>query len=76
MIVLTGIYTVLGGLRAVAYTEALQTVVLVFGSLLVTFFGLKALGGWDDLREFAAPRCSISGSRIVPAGMSRPPGPR
>src|SRR5210317_1209546 len=28
VIVLTGIYTILGGLRAVAYTEALQTVVL------------------------------------------------
>ncbi len=46
VIVFTGIYTVLGGLRAVAYTEALQTVVLVFGSILVTIFGLMAL--WDE----------------------------
>ena len=45
VIVLTGIYTILGGLRAVAYTEALQTVVLVFGSILVTFYGLVHLGG-------------------------------
>jgi len=44
VIVLTGIYTVLGGLRAVAYTEALQTIVLVFGSILVTVFGLMELG--------------------------------
>ena len=44
VIVLTGLYTVLGGLRAVAYTEALQTVVLVLGSLLVTVFGLLKLG--------------------------------
>jgi len=50
VIVLTGLYTILGGLRAVAYTEALQTVVLVFGSILVTIFGLKALGGWGQLR--------------------------
>src|SRR5210317_18316 len=34
VIVATGVYTVLGGLRAVAYTEALQTVVLVFGSMM------------------------------------------
>src|SRR5690606_14402951 len=45
VIVLTGVYTILGGLRAVAYTEALQTVVLVIGSLLVTIYGLEALGG-------------------------------
>jgi SSS family solute:Na+ symporter len=45
VIVATGIYTTLGGLRAVAYTEALQTVILVVGSVLVTFFGLGYLGG-------------------------------
>ncbi len=53
VIVLTGVYTIAGGLRAVAYTEALQTVVLVFGSVLVTLFGLEALGGWGALREIA-----------------------
>ena len=51
VIILTGIYTVLGGLRAVVYTDAVQTVVLVVGSAIVTIFGLKALGGWDQLRE-------------------------
>jgi SSS family solute:Na+ symporter len=50
VIILTGIYTILGGLRAVAYTEAVQTIILVFGSILVTLFGLKALGGWGELR--------------------------
>jgi SSS family solute:Na+ symporter len=51
VIILTGIYTVLGGLRAVAYTEALQTIILILGSALVTIFGLHALGGWDQLRQ-------------------------
>lgn len=51
VILLTGAYTVLGGFRAVAYTEAVQTVVLVIGSILVTMFGLQALGGWDALYE-------------------------
>jgi SSS family solute:Na+ symporter len=50
VIVLTGAYTILGGLRAVVYTDAVQTVILVFGSVLVTIFGLKALGGWGELR--------------------------
>ena len=51
VIIFTGVYTVLGGLRAVAYTEALQTGILVFGSILVTVFGLAELGGWGELRK-------------------------
>ena len=46
MILLTGAYTILGGLKAVAYTESIQTVVLIFGSIIVTIYGLDALGGW------------------------------
>ena len=51
VVVLTGIYTVLGGLRAVVYTDAMQAVVLIVGSVCVTAFGLHALGGWGELRE-------------------------
>ena len=39
--ILTGLYTVLGGMRAVAYTEAVQTIILMVGSLLLTVFGLQ-----------------------------------
>ena len=69
VIVLTGLYTVLGGLRAVAYTEALQTVILVFGSVLVTYFGLKALGGWGELRAIAGSEMFNLWKPLVPAGM-------
>jgi SSS family solute:Na+ symporter len=55
VIVITGIYTILGGMKAVAYTEALQTIILIFGSALVTFFGLQALGGWSELRHILGP---------------------
>ena len=55
VVVLTGVYTVLGGMRAVAYTEAVQTAVLVLGSLLLTVFGLSALGGWSGLRAALDP---------------------
>ncbi len=51
VVVFTGIYTVLGGLRAVVYTDTVQAVVLIFGSLLVTIFGLNAIGGWGALRD-------------------------
>lgn len=50
-VVLTGIYTVLGGMRAVVYTETLQTIVLVLGALTLTVLGLQAVGGWGELKE-------------------------
>ncbi len=49
VVILTGIYTILGGLRAVVYTEALQTIVLIVGSVLITVIGLVKIGGWFNL---------------------------
>ena len=69
VIVLTGLYTILGGLRAVAYTEALQTVVLVTGSVLVTFFGLQALGGWGELRSIVGSEMFNLWKPLVPDGV-------
>jgi solute:Na+ symporter, SSS family len=69
VVLLTGLYTVLGGMRAVAYTEALQTFVLVFGSLLLTIFGLRAVGGWGELRTILGPEMFNLWKPIVPPGM-------
>lgn len=69
VILLTGVYTILGGLRAVAYTEAMQTIVLVFGSILVTIFGLKALGGWGELRSILSSDMFNLWKPLVPAGI-------
>jgi SSS family solute:Na+ symporter len=41
--VITAIYTVLGGLKAVVVTETIQTVILILGAVLVTFFAIQAL---------------------------------
>ncbi len=49
-VVATGIYTVFGGLRAVVWTEVMQTVLLLLGSVFITWFGLSALGGWGELK--------------------------
>ncbi|MDA9660425.1 sodium:solute symporter [Flavobacteriaceae bacterium] len=51
IVVFTGIYTVIGGLKAVIYTETLQTIVLIFGSVVITYLGLQEVGGWAQLRE-------------------------
>jgi SSS family solute:Na+ symporter len=69
VILLTGIYTVMGGMRAVAYTSAIQTVILVVGSACVTYFGLKALGGWGELRHWAGAEMFNLWRPIVPQGM-------
>ena len=52
----TGIYTVLGGLKAVVVTEAIQTVLLVGGSVLVTILAMYALPehGIASMAEFQA----------------------
>ncbi|HJQ80894.1 MAG TPA: sodium:solute symporter [Lacipirellulaceae bacterium] len=69
VVLLTGLYTVLGGMRAVAYTEALQTIILILGSVLVTIFGLKAVGGWQELREIVGSEMFNLWKPIVPAGL-------
>ncbi|MYA35605.1 MAG: sodium/solute symporter [Gammaproteobacteria bacterium] len=53
-VLLTGLYTVAGGLRAVLYTDSAQAIVLLIGSGAITWFGLQQLGGWGELQAFAA----------------------
>jgi len=59
LIVLTGIFTVLGGMKGVMTLSAIQTPILILGSFLVLFLGLAALGGgniaagWTAMIDFA-----------------------
>ena len=54
-VVLTGIYTVLGGMRAVLYTETIQAIILVLGAGILTYMGLNAVGGWAELKATVGP---------------------
>lgn len=49
-VLVTGVYTILGGMRAVVYTEAVQTVLILLGSAIITYMGLQKIGGWHELR--------------------------
>ncbi|MDR0391838.1 MAG: sodium:solute symporter [Planctomycetaceae bacterium] len=51
MVLVTGLYTVIGGLRAVLYTELIQTAVLLLGAAAVFFIGLHQIGGWGELKK-------------------------
>ncbi|WP_422351198.1 sodium:solute symporter [Flagellimonas sp.] len=53
IVIFTGAYTIIGGMKAVIYTETLQTVILIAGSLIITYLGLQQVGGWEQLREAA-----------------------
>ena len=55
-VILTGLYTVLGGMRAVVYTETVQTIVLVIGAATLTYMGLDAVGGWGSMKDELGPQ--------------------
>jgi SSS family solute:Na+ symporter len=69
VILLTGLYTVVGGMRAVAYNDAVQVVVLIGGSALLTFYGLNKLGGWHELRTICGSDMFNLWKPLIPAGM-------
>lgn len=54
--VITTIYTVIGGLKAVVITEAIQSVILIVGAIILTGFAIFALGdhGIHSLAELKA----------------------
>src|SRR5579862_6382987 len=43
---LTGVYTVVGGLLAVVWTESVQTILLLTGAIVITVTGYMKVGGW------------------------------
>jgi len=51
IVLFTGAYTIVGGMKAVIYTETLQTVVLILGSVIITYLGLQEVGGWSELKD-------------------------
>jgi len=69
VIVLTGLYTMLGGMRAVAYNDAVQTVVLISGSAVLTAYGLYKLGGWQELRNLCGSDMFNLWRPLIPKGV-------
>ncbi len=49
LVLITAIYTVLGGMKSVLYTSVLQTPILLIGSLVILVLGLQKLGGWNEM---------------------------
>ena len=58
--VITAIYTILGGLKAVMITDAFQAVLLLLGAAILTYAGLQALPGvgihtWAEFKAACRP---------------------
>jgi len=47
--VVIGVYTLFGGLTAVVYTDAIQCMVMFFGSAVILVIALIKVGGWSEL---------------------------
>ena len=59
LVIITGIYTVLGGMRAVMYTSVLQTPVLLFGSIVILIVGIIKIGGWGEIESIVGPNLKL-----------------
>uniref|UniRef100_A0AAQ6A5W7 Sodium/glucose cotransporter 1 n=1 Tax=Amphiprion ocellaris TaxID=80972 RepID=A0AAQ6A5W7_AMPOC len=51
LLLITALYTVTGGLAAVIYTDALQTVIMVIGSFILMGFAFHEVGGYENFQE-------------------------
>jgi SSS family solute:Na+ symporter len=69
VIILTGLYTTLGGMRAVAYNDAVQVGVLILGSAMLTFYGLHELGGWSELKRLCGSDMFNLWKPLIPHGV-------
>ena len=72
--VLTGVYTVVGGLLAVVLTESLQTIVLIAGAALLTWYGYAQVGGWDSLQTTLASKSEYAAHLTLLRPASDPSG--
>lgn len=55
LVVLTGVYTISGGLAAVIYTDVVQAFILIGGAFILTVAGLNQVGGFGGLRASLPP---------------------
>ena len=64
LVIITGLYTVIGGMKAVLWTSVLQTPVLLLGSFIILFVGLTKLGAGAGLLEGWAVMSEINGANM------------
>ena len=71
LVIITGIYTVIGGMKSVLYTSMLQTPVLLVGSITIVVIGLIKVGGWAELEAICSQNITEHGDSMM--GLMRSP---
>jgi len=66
---ITAIYTIVGGLKAVVVTESIQTVVLIAGATIISFAAYHKMGGWTPMADTLH-----QGGQLQKLSMLRPKG--
>uniref|UniRef100_A0A674JSK8 Sodium/mannose cotransporter SLC5A10 n=1 Tax=Terrapene triunguis TaxID=2587831 RepID=A0A674JSK8_9SAUR len=51
MLVVTALYAIAGGLAAVIYTDALQTLIMIIGAVILAVTAFSKIGGYQNLAE-------------------------
>ncbi len=59
LVIVTGLYTIFGGMRAVIYTSVLQTPVLLIGSIVILIVGIIKVGGWAEVQNIVGPNMKL-----------------
>lgn len=65
LVLLTGLYTTFGGMKAVLYTSVLQTPILLIGSIAILILGLIKVGGWSELMEITRANVTVHGDSMT-----------
>lgn len=72
LVVITAIYTVVGGMESVLKTSVLQTPILLVGSIVILILGLKELGGWDIMMKICDVQPAYEGAQGSMNSLMRP----
>jgi len=65
LVIVTGIYTVIGGMKSVLYTSVLQTPILLIGSITIVIIGLIKVGGWSELEAICSTNLTDQGDSMM-----------
>jgi solute:Na+ symporter, SSS family len=65
LVLITGLYTTFGGMKAVLYTSVLQTPILLIGSIAVLILGLIKVGGWSEMMEICQANITVHGDSMT-----------
>jgi SSS family solute:Na+ symporter len=66
LVLITGLYTVFGGMKAIMYTSVLQTPILLIGSIVILVLGLIKIGGWHEVEAIVGPNLKLVRPTIDP----------